>query len=753
MTRSSRSTKGANAVGRNIRRKDGADKVTGRAKYVDDLTFPRCLYGATFRSTIAAGKIKGIHFDPAFPWKECVVVTAEDIPGENHVLPIEKDQPLLAAGEVKHAQEPIVLVAHLCRQTAYRALKHIRVDYEEIEPVRTIEESLNKKRLIYGEDNVFKRIELRRGDIRKGFARARHTIEQTYRVPHQEQAYIENNGIAAAFEGNGTLVITGSLQCPYYIVTALAPVFALPPEKIRVIQAVTGGGFGGKEEYPNMLAGHAALLARKARRPVKLIYDRHEDMLATTKRHPAVIRHKAALSRDGKLLALDIDILMDGGAYLTLSPVVLSRGLLHATGPYEVPNVRITARCVATNTPPNGAFRGFGAPQTIFAAELQWEKIARALGIDSLTLRRRNLVKIGSILSTGQVLRESVGASTVLERTVRKSAYVRKRQECDRYNRKKSHPVWKGIGLALVHHGAGFTGTGEVYLKSKAAVSLSHDGRIRLETAAAEIGQGATSALAQIAADALKVPYDLIEIETNDTSKVPDSGPTVASRTCMVVGGLIHRAAEKLRQAFIEETGGVPDSRAALELAAKRLVHGKKELRFTVQYEKPEEIHFDDKTYRGDAYGAYGYGAAVIELEVDKTTYEVTVRKVTTAQDIGKAINPNIVEGQIIGGTLQGLGWALWERTVYKDGVLQNPHLTDYIIPTALDTPPMDVEIVEEPYSRGPFGAKGLGEMPMDIPPPAVAAAIYQATGLFIPELPIVPEKIARARRDREAPS
>lgn len=751
MTRSSRSNKRVGSVGRNTRRKDGADKVTGRAKYIDDLTFPRCLYGATFRSTIACGKIKNIHFDPAFPWDECVIVTAKDIPGENHVLLMEKDQPLLAKREVKHVMEPIVLIAHPCRQTAYRALKHIRVDYEEGVPVRTIEESLNKKRLIYGKDNIFKRIEIRRGDIRKGFARARHTVEQTYRVPHQEQTYIENNGIAAYFESNGTLVITGSLQCPYYIVKALAPIFALPPEKIRVIQAVTGGGFGGKEEYPNMIAGHAALLAKKARRPVKLIYDRHEDMLATTKRHPAVVRHKAGLSRDGKLLALDIDIVMDGGAYLTLSPVVLSRAVLHATGPYEVPNVRITARCVATNTPPNGAFRGFGAPQTLFAAELQWEKIAQVTGIDSLTLRRRNLVKIGSVLATGQVLRESVGASKVLEKTLRKSGYVRKRQEYARYNRKPTHPVWKGIGLAVVHHGAGFTGTGEVHLQSRASISLAGNGRILLEAAASEIGQGSISTLAQIAADALEVPYDWVEMEANDTKLVPDSGPTVASRTCMVVGGLLHRAALKLKEAFIEEIGRVPSTRTELTKAAKRLVHNKKELRFTVQYEKPEEIQFDDKTYRGDAYGSYGYGAAVIDLEVDKTTYEVTVHKVTTAQDIGKAIHPNIVEGQIIGGTLQGLGWALLERTVYKDGVLQNPRLTDYIIPTALDTPPMDVEIVEEPYSRGPFGAKGVGEMPMDIPAPAVAAAIYQATGLFIPDIPIVPERIARAKQEAPA--
>ncbi|MEE8425474.1 MAG: xanthine dehydrogenase family protein molybdopterin-binding subunit [Elusimicrobiota bacterium] len=735
-------------VGTSARRKDGRDKLCGAAKYVDDYAPADCLFGVTYRSTVPHALIVNIHFDPKFPWNEYVMTTAEEIPGKNVVTLIEDDQPLLAHKKVMHAQEPIVLLAHRSRERAYEALNHIKVEYRELPAVLTMEDALKKKQVIFGMDNVFKRITITKGSVKKGFRSARRIISGEYRVPHQEQAYIENQGIISYVDKNGTLVVMGSMQCPYYIVKALGPVFGLPEERIRVIQTTTGGGFGGKEEYPNILAGHAALLAFKAKRPVKMIYDRREDMLATTKRHPAIVRHRTGLDKNGRLAAMEIDIVMDGGAYCTLSPVVLSRGILHATGPYECPNVNIVARSVATNTPPNGAFRGFGAPQTLFPLELHMEKIAAALKVDSLTLRRRNVVKIGSSLSTGQVLKESVGASEVLERTAARSGYAKKRKAYAKHNRNKKNPAWKGIGLALIHHGAGFTGNGERFLASKAAVALTRGGGVRVDTASSEMGQGSLSTLAQIAADAVGVPYDWIETAVPDTHRVPDSGPTVASRTCMIVGGLIRRAALQLRDAVSREMGGFPSDREGLAAAAKKLCDDKSERLFTVQYEKPEEINFDDVKYRGDAYGSYGYACAVVDLEVDRLSYEITVRKVWTASDIGKAINPKIVEGQIMGGTAQALGWALLENAVYERGVMQNPLLTNYIIPTSMDTPEMEVEIVELPYSRGPFGAKGIGEMPMDAPAPAAASAVQQATGLWIPELPILPEKIARELHD-----
>jgi CO/xanthine dehydrogenase Mo-binding subunit len=731
------------SVGRSAPRREGPEKLTGRALYVDDHPLPGALFGATFRSTIPRGRITKLELDPAFPWSEFVVVTARDVPGSNHVALMETDQPVLADGEVRHAMEPIALVAHAERARAYEALAHIRVEYEPQIAVLDLEESIHRKQALYGTDNVFKRFLIEKGDVEKGLAEAEVVVEGEYRVPHQEQAYIENNGMAAWVE-DGVLVVMGSLQCPYYVHKALKAMFGLSDERVRVVQATTGGGFGGKEEYPSMIAGHAALLAWKAGKPVKIIYDRAEDMAATTKRHPAIVRHRTGLTREGRLVAQDVEVVMDGGAYVTLSPVVLSRGTLHATGPYECANVRVRSRVLATNTPPNGAFRGFGAPQTLFAAELHMERIAEELGIDSLALRRRNAFRDGSVTATGQVLGESVGARESLERCVKRSDYVRQRAAHARWNRAKNR-TWRGIGLALVHHGAGFTGGGETYLASRAAVSLTREGEVRVLAASTEIGQGTTTLFAQVVAGALGVSVEDVIVETPDTGRVPNSGPTVASRTCMIVGGLLERAARQLRAEIERTVGRMPTTPAAWREAGRRLAGREPARRFEVRYETPRGLQWDEQAYKGDAYGVYSYGAVAVDLEVDRLTWEVKVRKVVAAQDIGKAIHPLFVEGQIMGGTTQALGWALHENVVYRNGFMQNAQLTNYIIPTALDTPPLEVEIVEKPYSRGPKGAKGVGELPMDVPAPAVASAIHQATGLWITSLPILPERLFEA--------
>jgi CO/xanthine dehydrogenase Mo-binding subunit len=729
-------------VGAGIPRTDAAEKLAGTAKYIDDYKLPGCLHGATLRTTIAHGRIKKISFDPAFPWSECCVARAADIPGVNSVLFIEQDQPLLTEDKVMHPMQPILVVGHPERCQAYEALKHISVEYEEEEPVLSMEESLAKKRLLRGEDNVFKKFLIEKGNVEEGFAGADRVVEGEYRVPYQEQAYIENHGMAAWIEADGTLVAHGSMQCPYYVHKALVKIFARPPEKIRIISAVIGGAFGGKEDYPSLIAGHAALLALKSGKPVKIIYDRHEDMAATTKRHPAIVRHRTALTKDGRLLAQDIVVTMDGGAFATCSGVVLSRGTIHATGPYECPHVRVRSSVVATNTPPNGAFRGFGVPQTIFAAELQMEKIATALDMDSVELRRRNAWKLGTVTATGQQLKESVGALKCLELCVQRSKYAKKRREYAAWNRSKDKPTWRGIGISLCHHGAGFTGSGEVMLASRAAVSLARDGRIKVLAASTDLGQGAATVFTQIAAQTLGLPAALVEVEVPDTALVPNSGPTVASRTTMVIGRLIERASEQLRDELVKAAGKVPQDRAGLKRAAKLACGAEAVRRFEVQYEKPADINWDDALYRGEAYGVFGYAAVAVDLEVDRLTYEVKVRKVTTAQDLGKAINPALSKGQIMGGTNQALGWALLEYADFRGGWMRNAGLTNYLIPTFVDTPPMDVSLVEEPYSRGPYGAKGLGEMPMDLPAPAVVSAIHDATRFWFNAIPVLPERI-----------
>jgi CO/xanthine dehydrogenase Mo-binding subunit len=485
------------------------------------------------------------------------------------------------------------------------------------------------------------------------------------------------------------------------------------------VQTETGGGFGGKEDYPSIIAGHAALLARKSGRPVKIVYDRLEDMAATTKRHPSIVRHRTGVRRDGRITAMEIEVLFDGGAYCTLSPVVLSRGCLHATGPYACENVRVHGRVVMTNTPPCGAFRGFGAPQTVFAVESHVDRVAEALSLDPVRLREMNALRPGDTMATGQRLGEDASALAVLREAVMRSDFHRKRR------------AWRGtdrgIGLSLYFHGAGFTGSGEVMLASRAALELTPKGATIL-VGSTEMGQGTRTTLAQIVAEELGWPVERVEVAGPDTARVPDSGPTVASRTCMVVGGLLKACAAEMK----ERLGGL--SRAAY---LKR--HGP--LTVTRQYEPPPGVAWDDATYRGDAYATYGWGCDVAEVEMDPATYEVRPTRVTAVVEIGRAINPLMVAGQVEGGTAQGLGYAILEEVVLREGRMANAQLTNYLVPTTLDTPPIDVTILESPYRHGPFGAKGVGEMPMSGPGGAVANAVLHL-GLDVRSLPITPEKV-----------
>lgn len=704
-----------------MRRKDGDGKVTGAALYVDDLAFPGMLHGATIRSTIPCGEISAVRLP--FDTTGFVTAGASDIPGRNVIALITDDQPALAERVVRHVAEPILLVAHEDRERVLEA--RAEIDYVRHEPV--LDPRLSS--------TVFKRIRIEKGDVTRGFADADVIVEGEYSTGHQEQLYIEPNGMIAVPE-HGGVTVYGSLQCPYYVHKALKGLLGLPGEKVRVVQAETGGGFGGKEEYPSILAGHAALLAMRAGRPVKMIYDRVEDLLATTKRHPSIIRHRTGVTRNGRLTALEIDVLMDGGAYVTLSPVVLSRGLIHASGPYRCDHVRIDGRVVMTNTPPNGAFRGFGAPQTQFAVEAHMDVIAERLGLDPVTIRERNALRPGDTTATGQRLGRDCSALRVLKEAVKRTDFKRKwtrlRAPAARFGAASggARSSRRGIGLALFFHGAGFTGAGEVVLGSRASLELTPQGA-RVLVASTEIGQGTRTMLAQIVADTLGVPYDAIEVHAADTAHVPDSGPTVASRTCMVVGGLLQRCAEDMRT-----TLGRMSPREYLRRHGPLVV--------TRQYEKPAEISWDDEAYRGHAYGTYAWGCDVAELEVDEVTGEVRPLRITAVQEIGKAIHPLLAAGQIEGGTVQGLGYALIEEVVMRDGAMANAQMTNYIIPTTLDTPPIDVVILENPYRHGPFGAKGVGELPMDGPAPAVVNALRNA-GAAVSAIPATPERVLAA--------
>jgi CO/xanthine dehydrogenase Mo-binding subunit len=699
------------AVGKNVRRKDADAKVTGASTYIDDLSFPRMLHGRTIRSTIPRGRINAIRLavDPA----TFTVVDFRDIPGQNVVALIDDDQPCLAEHEVYHYAEPIVLLAHEDREQLFAV--PVAIDYTPQPAVYDPERSTRS----------FKNIAIDKGSVGEGFAQADVVIEGEYRTGHQEQLYIETNGVIAVPEEHG-MTVYGSMQCPYYVHRALTVALALPADRVRVVQTETGGGFGGKEEYPSHIACHAALLARKAQRPVKLIYDRVEDMVATTKRHPAIVRHRTGVTRAGQLVAMDIEVLLDGGAYCTLSPVVLSRGVLHATGPYRCPHVRIRGRAMRTNTPPNGAFRGFGAPQTQFAIEVHMDRIARALAMDPVKFRALNAFRPGDTTATGQILPDDTSALDVLKEAVKRTDFSRKRKRWEGSSR--------GVGLSLFFHGSGFTGIGEMKLASKASLELTATG-VRILVASTEIGQGTRTMHAQIVADALGIPYDAVEVAVADTNIVPDSGPTVASRTCMIVGGLLQRAATEMKDRL---KGEAP--------ASYFRKHGPQVI--TTQYLRPPGLEWDDDRYIGDAYGTYSWGCNVVELEIDQTTWEVRPVKVTAVVEIGRAIHPGMAKGQVEGGTAQGLGYALLEDVVMRDGRMANASLTNYIIPTPPDTPPIETVILERPYRYGPFGAKGVGEMPIDGPAPAVVNAIRHA-GYDVRAIPATPEKLMSAARLR----
>lgn len=736
-------------VGQGLVRTDGPAKVTGAALYVDDVTPPGCLYGATVRSAIAHADVRGLTLDPAFDWSDVTVVTAADIPGENVVALMTDDQPALASTLIKHVAEAVALVAAPTREKALAAAEHVRIDATPRPALFDPQVSRGSDIRLFGEDNVYSHLNIVEGEPDAIFAEAATAadvaiIEGTYTCGHQEQLYIEPQGMLVTPNPDGSLTIFGSMQCPFYIHKALKRV--LGTDRFNVVQAVTGGGFGGKEEFPSLVAIHAALLALKTGKPVKLIYRRDEDLRATTKRHPCRAHYRTAVDKKtGRLLAYDARLLFDGGAYNTLSPVVNSRGAIHAAGPYRCPNVRSEALMVATNTPPNGAFRGFGAPQAQWAAERHLDRIARELGLDPLAVRRENLYRDGDVTPTGQILTD-VGAGVVLEAALAAAkaplppSRARKRPggggAAARLN--------AGRGLALAWHGCGFTGNGEAALKGKADVALI--GRdVAIYIASTDIGQGTETIFPQIVAETLGIDVGRVRNAPHDTALVPDSGPTVASRTAMVVGGVAQKAARALHAALAAELGAPADTPFDALLDARKT---SAELRVRAEYTDDGSLIWDPKTYKGDAYPTFGWSCVIVDLEVDLDTGEVLYRRLVQATDVGRALNPVLAAGQLEGGALQALGYATSEEVVLDaQHGMRNNRLTNYIIPTALDAPEMVTVLVEIPFRNGPFGAKGIGEIPHDVPHAAVAQAIEAATGAALDRLPMTPERVLEALR------
>ena len=734
-------------VGTSVPRVDGVAKVTGRAQYLDDLDAAGAWHGATVRSQVAHGVLEAIELDPGFDWSQVTVVTSADIWGKNAIALIEDDQPALVpiGGRVMHREEALALVAAPSRALAFAAARAVRPRIAPLPAVFDVDAAVAGAQRLYGTTNVFKQLLIRKGhasdaELEAAFAGAAHVIEGSCATSPQEQMYIEPQAMMASWQG-GRCHIVGSMQCPYYVHKAMTALLACERDGVVVSQSVTGGGFGGKEEYPSMIAAHAALLAHKAGRAVKIVYDRGEDIAATTKRHPCRTRHRLAVDARGELCAIDIDVVMDGGAYLTLSPVVLSRGVLHAAGPYRCPIVRVRGRVVATNHPPHGAFRGFGAPQTTFAYDRQMQKLARRLGEDPLALRKRLALRSGDTTATGQRLGASVGTDEVFAAL----EAVAGSPPAPAGVNAQGAPVRRGRGVCFYFHGAGFTGSGEQRLAGRAAVAAVCGG-FEVRSSSSDMGQGSITMFTQIAAAALGVDAAHVRVVDPSTGRVPDSGPTVASRTCMVVGGLVERAARAVRDRLEAWAAGHGVAGPLVDLARAHAAATGAELVETVGYEPPPGIQWDDATYTGAAYPVYGWAACLVDVEIDLDSYEVAITRCVQVVDVGKAINPAIVRGQIEGGTLQALGWAVLENVVYKDGKVWNANMTNCIVPTFADAPELETILVEVPYPFGPSGAKGVGEIPMDGPAAAVANAVEDALGCAFDTLPISPEAVAAAR-------
>ena len=744
-------------IGTSPPRPDGLPKACGTLRYGDDIDVAELWFGATLRSPAPHARIKRISWKNGEPPLDAVLVTAADLPGPNGVRLIDDEWPILADQSVQHVGEAVALVAAPTRRQARQALDALELELEDLPAVFDIESG--------DLDNPMASLELGRGDVDAVLANARYRLQGTYRTGHQEHIYIECQAMTAWFDGDDGVEVVGSMQCPYYVHKSLRHAFGLSEEHVRVRSSAIGGGFGGKEDYPSMIAIHAALLARACGQPVRIAYDRHEDIVATTKRHPAIVTHDTAYAEDGSLEAMDIDVTMDGGAYPTLSTVVLSRALLHAAGPYRCPNVRIRGRVVRTNTATNGAFRGFGAPQTQFAIERHIDRVGRSLGFDPFDIRLRNALRPGDLLPTGQKLESGVSALACLERIEAETDFRKKWRRLEQARETGIDAgASEGIGLSLFFHGAGFTGNGENRMRSPVTVRLAEEGRLEVLTAMTDMGQGCAAIFPQIACDAGGLRESDVSFPEPDTARVPDSGPTVASRTTMVVGGTIALAVEDLVSQLLEwwqrdrsisgklicSEGVVRGDDGATwtfrDLAQAHLAD-QGALEITRRHRPPSWQTFDEDSYQGAAYPTYAWGANVVEVEVDPDSLEVRPTEVTAVCEIGKAIHPVLCRGQVEGGTLQALAWGIMEELKVDQGRYLNDRLATYIIPTIKDSPRFRVHLLEDPWEGGPFGAKGVGELPMDGGAPAVTSAIENATGIRVDAIPAVPERLLEWER------
>ncbi|SDH96707.1 xanthine dehydrogenase family protein molybdopterin-binding subunit [Desulfosporosinus hippei] len=695
------------AISKPVKKKDHDAKMSGRALYVDDHVLDDMLWGRLLHSAKAKARITSILL-PQLP-EGYYVVDKNDVPGINQVHIVQDDTPVFVEDTVEYVGDPILMVVGPELKQVERILKEIVVVYEELVPVLDMLKS----------DTVFFKYNYAKGDMEKALQEADRVFIETFQTGYQEQAYLETQGMLA-YPHDGRMTVRGSLQCPYYVHGAVAKALGYEEKDVQVIQDVTGGGFGGKEAFPSILACQTAVAAKKANKPVKVIFERREDMEFTSKRHPSICTYKVAV-KDGEITGMDIDVLFNSGAYTTLSPVVLQRGLICANGVYRLDNLRVVGRAVKTNTVPCGAYRGFGAPQTFFAVEMMMDHLAKEMGLDSLELKQKYMVKQGDATSTGGKYHFHVPLPEMIEQIDELTNYREKRRQY----RNQTGRYRKGIGMSLFFHGCGFTGSGERdIIKAVVRIRKNPDETVEILASNSDIGQGLKTTFSKIVADTLGISLDRVLIENPDTDRVPDSGPTVASRSLMTVGGLLRRAAERLKDEW----------KAGEEQVIEE------------HFVEPDfVIPFSITEFKGDAYPTYSWSVNAIEVEVDTLTATTKILGAWGTFDVGVPVDLNIILGQMQGGFLQGIGYAsMEEMNCNEQGMIRNNSLSDYIIPTALDVPNLVTKIINNPYTHGPYGAKGAGELPLVGAAPAYVEAMENALGVNLNKAPFTPEDTMR---------
>ena len=753
-------------VGKPLERTDAVGKATGRTRYAGDYTMPGMLHAKVLRSDIASGRLKRLDVSKAraLPGIACVLtaedlpdrLAATDMPGQTGQKRAATDRQILVREIIRHHGEPLALIAAETPALADKALDLIEYEIEPLPGVYDTASALEPDAPIVTEpDNVVGKYKIRKGDTEKGFAAADRIIENTFYTQFIEHAFLEPEVGLAWVDENGVVNIRMSTQVIEHF-RFIADALGVPHNKVRILGAMVGGGFGGKEDITVEL--YLALLAQTTRRPVRLAYTREDSFVGHGKRHPFSVSHKTGVNEDGKITALEVTISADSGAYVFLSPYVLLYCAVAAPGPYRIDNVKIDAAAVATNNMYTSAFRGFGAAQACVAYEAQMDEIAKALDLDRFEFRRRNFMRTGDKTATGQPVESAIWADECMT------------QALDALGDKPADTGTVKIGRGVATYQQSYGRITWFHDTSEAWVGIEVDGTVIVRSGVTDIGAGQASALGQIAAELLGVGLDDVVIYNSDSAVTPLAGTTTATRALYMTGRAVHTASTNLRERLVafaaQELDARPDeidlangqafvpddpskSMSLKDLASRGASEGLERSELAM-FRAPFTDPIDQETGQGPVFPDFTYGCHAVDVAVDAETGEVTVLKSVGAHDIGQAINPQAVEGQIEGGALMGQGYALSEELIYEEGKLVSPSFSEYLIPTSMDMPDIQCIILESRSGLGPFGAKGIGEPSLTPVAPAIANAVADAIGTRVFDLPITPEKVVQAIREAQ---